>query len=1302
MSWSPDGQRLALTLRQGVSTTRLGIFDVSSGGVTLLGSDGDKDPSWSPDGTTLAFARPNGSTADIWRIEIDGTGAQRLVSGATGSPLDNPVWSHDGTRLAYRDGGIPRLLRLATGVSTTPFTVSPALDPVSWAPDDQAVVFSIATGGVSHLFIGSLAAGATPARVTSIDDAEGAPTWTGTASGGGGGGGGGTTDTDGDGLPNTSDNCPGIANADQADRDGDGIGDLCDITHGGGGSGTGTAGDNDGDGVPDSTDNCPGKANPGQADTDGDGTGDACDTTTTIITTTDHDHDGILDTGDNCPGASNPSQADKDNDGVGDACDDTDGSVGANGDNDGDGTKNGSDNCPGVANRDQIDSDHDGAGDACDDPNDNGDPGLPNDRDGDGIVDANDNCRYSPNANQQDSDKDGIGDVCDDTDGRPGAGGDNDGDGTTNGSDDCPGIRNPDQADSDGDGIGDACDDDSGGGATGDDDGDGATNGHDNCPGVRNPDQADTDGDGFGDACDDTMNLDGATGDDDGDGVDNGHDNCPGVPQPSQADTDHDGIGDACETGGGGGGGGTRHDNGAAASDGYAVQEGGTLSIVAPGVIANDSGSFRSGARLVSSDTPNGALTFRPDGSFTFRAPQVRRDTTYGFVYEGVAADGSRSSPVSVAIGVIDSNHPPVAKGDWYTMRFGEQFKVKAPGPLKNDSDPDGIRPASIVVTSAPAGVTAGFSDDGKWFLVSCSAAKPCSIGQTLTIKYQAVDLSGARSNVATINIGILKNTPGPRPDTYTVKAGATLDVPAPGPLANDTCRKGDCEGLQAFKTATSFPVKELPSFDADGSFSVTGTKAQAGKSKTITYRALDVNNIQSDQTTITVKVVADAAPVARNDAYSIYTGTSRCTFGYGILGNDTDPDGPTPTKAEIVQSSFGRDHFQGTWTGDGTFCYVAGQSPRTSWFTYRAIDREGTKSGIAKVTLNIVGDPVPRNDDPVAHDEIFYAPAMEGSTFDHFLANDSDPEGKPLRYSITSTDMPAGTWSLDDTAGTFHVSAPPLKWVHKTFTFHYAVIDDQGRRDFAVATVVIDPPPQTCERLDIEMHDVLVLSLKGSLKYCWDRTSATLDVSKPFKADLNDVAGFLLDAFTLGVELVPQVDEPTPVSEIPWRLVPAVGSWEISDQVDLCISAFGAVMNLFGPGLAEIKDAIRIARLAPFGSGRLVEYALKEGSAWVKRLITSAFEVKSVGEWGVKLLEDLLKFVTLDALESVIDGLQALLDAPNEHTRYCLLPEWKPDVTMLVDWNGNVVDEAAPTNSTQTYHLDDTFLSTKYLHPRP
>jgi hypothetical protein len=103
-------------------------------------------------------------------------------------------------------------------------------------------------------------------------------------------------DGDADGVPDATDNCPNLSNADQADADGDGRGDACD--------------------------NCPTTANADQADADGDGHGDLCDNcrTTANPTQADGDGDGVGDACDNCASQANPDQADADRDGVGDVC----------------------------------------------------------------------------------------------------------------------------------------------------------------------------------------------------------------------------------------------------------------------------------------------------------------------------------------------------------------------------------------------------------------------------------------------------------------------------------------------------------------------------------------------------------------------------------------------------------------------------------------------------------------------------------------------------------------------------------------------------------------------------------------------------------------------------------------------------------------------------------------------------------------------------------------------------------------------------------------------------------------------
>ena len=127
-----------------------------------------------------------------------------------------------------------------------------------------------------------------------------------------------TPDTDGDGIcdgtvavdaseenpecrtgPNNSaDNCPRTPNLDQADRDGDGRGDVCDPCPELGN--VVECSDGDLDGVVDDLDNCPSRANREQEDGDRDGVGDRCD---------------------NCIEAANPTQDDGDRDAIGDACD---------------------------------------------------------------------------------------------------------------------------------------------------------------------------------------------------------------------------------------------------------------------------------------------------------------------------------------------------------------------------------------------------------------------------------------------------------------------------------------------------------------------------------------------------------------------------------------------------------------------------------------------------------------------------------------------------------------------------------------------------------------------------------------------------------------------------------------------------------------------------------------------------------------------------------------------------------------------------------------------------------------------
>jgi TolB protein len=100
-SWSPDGSLIAYA--RGVGGTRsFDLFTIEPDGSNLTRVTDlrgvDVDPSWSPDGTRLVFQRQE----DVAVVDVDGSNLQRLT--ATHRLELAPAWSPDGSRIVYSRG----------------------------------------------------------------------------------------------------------------------------------------------------------------------------------------------------------------------------------------------------------------------------------------------------------------------------------------------------------------------------------------------------------------------------------------------------------------------------------------------------------------------------------------------------------------------------------------------------------------------------------------------------------------------------------------------------------------------------------------------------------------------------------------------------------------------------------------------------------------------------------------------------------------------------------------------------------------------------------------------------------------------------------------------------------------------------------------------------------------------------------------------------------------------------------------------------------------------------------------------
>ncbi len=483
----------------------------------------------------------------------------------------------------------------------------------------------------------------------------------------------------------------------------------------------------------------------------------------------------------------------------------------------------------------------------------------------------------------------------------------------------------------------------------------------------------------------------------------------------------------------------------------YRISEDSSLSIAAPGLLANDSdveGDPLTARRVTPAS--HGTANVNPDGSFVY-APDPNYVGEDSFTYQ--VNDGKADSNVATVTVVVDPENDVLAHPDSYSVDEDGSITVPAgAGVLVNDYDAEGD-PLTATEFTAPAHGTLLPNVDGS-FVYTVTEANYHGLDSFTYLAYDGIGYSGPAT--VTIDIMPINDAPVAAADSYPspqyqdVDEDNPLVVSAPGVLINDT----DVEGDEIHAFLVAYQGTGTIHLNEDGCFTYLPGDDFFG-TDSFTYRVND-GAADGNITTVTIHVspVPDA-PMAANDSYSAAEDTPLSITAPGVLVNDTDADpGQVALLTAEIIAGPPVEHGVLTPSADGSFSFAPALNfYGTTSFTYQARDPDGNLSNTA--TVQIIVDPV--NDPPVDVDDAYQVDedgTLTVSAALGLLANDTDVDSPTITAAeVHYSGNGVLSWFAD---GSF--TYQPDNNFHGTDSFTYQPFDGIALGSVRTVTITVAP----------------------------------------------------------------------------------------------------------------------------------------------------------------------------------------------------------------------------------------------------